>query len=130
MASARRSRSPRASRSRAASTGSWWSIPYPSTWRSSNSPSTAEISVAGTICTPCSAPAASASSIPSTVSWSVRASISTPASAAAATTCSAGSSPSEWMEWDWRSNAAVLTAVKISGPRAVTRVSRLEQARE
>ena len=77
-----------------------------------SSPSTAEISVAGVMRTPWSAPAASASSTPSTVSWSERASSSTPASAAFATTSATGSSPSEWSECDWRSKAGSVTGAE------------------
>ena len=60
-------------------------------------------SIAGTSVRSCSSAACSASSTPLTVSWSVSANNLTPAAAAAATTSRGASSPSEWMECDWRS---------------------------
>src|SRR5262245_55976049 len=65
---------------------------------------TQDISVAGTRAIPSSTAAALASPSPSIASWSVSARVVTPAFAAAATTAAGGSSPSETVEWLWRSS--------------------------
>src|SRR5258708_7328143 len=84
--------------------------------RGSEAPSsTAEISTAGTTFRPCCSPAATASATPATVSGSEGASSSTPASAARPTTSAAARTPSELVEWDWRSKRGGTGGRRASG---------------